>query len=285
MTSRALVGVILVGLVLSAVAAPAPEFPVCAVDGFQLSLQAYTFRGQSLLETIDTAKELKIEFIEAYPGQAVGGGLPGNFGVDSPPEVLQAVRDKLAANGVKLRLFGVTGFPGDEAGSRRVFEWAKSLGIEVLTAEPPQDQLPMLDTLCNEYGIRIAIHNHPQPSRYWDPAVLAEAVKDCSPMIGACVDSGHWARSGLDTVASLKLLEGRVISFHLKDINAKERGAHDVVWGNGVVDMAALLAEAKRQGFAGWMSIEYEVNDEHLKDNVAACVAWFYETTAALAEG
>jgi hypothetical protein len=48
---------------------------------------------------------------------------------------------------------------------------------------------------------------------------------------GACADTGRWMRSELNPVEQLKKLEGRIISFHFKDLNKFGGGAHDVPWG------------------------------------------------------
>jgi len=267
--------------------AAAAEFEPIAVDGWKLGAQAYTFRKLGLLETIDQVAALGIEYLEAYPGQSVGGEFDKaiKFQPGCPEDALAAVKAKLAETGVKLEQFGVVGLPNNEAGARKVFEFAKSMGITKLSSEPGPDALPMLDKLCEEFDMRIAIHNHPTPSRYWDPQILLDAVKDCSPRIGACADTGHWSRSGLDPLECLKKLEGRIVSLHFKDLNEHGvKGAHDVPWGTGVCQAEVLLKELQRQGFKGLFSIEYERNDADLEANVAKCVAWFQTTTTALAK-
>jgi hypothetical protein len=82
-------------------------------------------------------------------------------------------------------------------------------------------------------------------------------------------------RSGLCPVASLRKLQGHIISLHLKDLGAKERKAHDVPWGTGVGNAGAMLAEMKRQGFKGVFSIEYEHTTPQLMCDVKKCVCYF----------
>jgi len=160
----------------------------------------------------------------------------------------------------------------DEAESRKIFEGAKRMGISVLVAEPEvhnkMDELgPVMDVvekLAKEYNIKVAIHNHPGPKNfYWNPDTILAAVKGRSPLLGACADVGHWVRSGLDPVESLKKLEGRVITLHFKDLNEKSLAAHDVPWGTGMSNAKGMLAELKRQGFKGAICVEYEFNWEN----------------------
>ena len=66
-----------------------------------------------------------------------------------------------------------------------------------------------------------------------------KVCKDRSKRIGACADTGHWLRSGLNPLECLKKLEGRIISLHFKDLNEKGPSAHDVPWETGVCNVTA----------------------------------------------
>ena len=48
----------------------------------------------------------------------------------------------------------------DHEANRRWFEFAKKAGIKSISANPSEDSFDSLDKLCEEYQIRIAIHNH-----------------------------------------------------------------------------------------------------------------------------
>jgi sugar phosphate isomerase/epimerase len=245
------------------------------VPAWKLGSQAYTFRRYSFFETIDKLKALGIGCVEAYPGQRLGGGLDGDFGHGMSPDTRAKVKAALDAAGVKLTAYGVvTG--GSEAEWNRIFDFAKDMGITIITSEPDPAQMDLVASLCDRHAISLAIHNHPQPSRYWNPETVLAACKGRSARVGACADTGHWARSGLDPVACLKQLEGRLVSLHLKDLDALgNMGAQDVPWGSGLCNTDAMLAEAARQGFAGLVSIEYERDDGQLEANVAKCAEFF----------
>ncbi|MCX6995863.1 MAG: sugar phosphate isomerase/epimerase, partial [Kiritimatiellaeota bacterium] len=165
--------------------------------------------------------------------------------------------------------------PDDEAGCRRVFEFGRKIGIETFMSEPAPEALDTIEKFADAYDINVAIHNHPKDSPYWNPGMVLAAVKDRSRRLGACADTGHWVRSGLDPLACLKQLEGRIVSLHLKDLSWKGPNAYDVPWGTGVSRAPAMLAELKRQKFSGVVAIEYENNNPELMSNVARCVAYF----------
>ncbi len=252
--------------------------------GWRLGVQAYTFNRYSFFEAIDKAHELGLGYIEAYPGQRLRPDGNQKFDHDLPADLRQVVRKKLADAGIRLVNYGVVNVGTDEATARKVFDFAKDMGIETIVSEPDPKALPIVDRLTREYGINLAIHNHPMPSRYWNPKTVLDAVKDLNPRVGACADTGHWVRSGVNPVEALKMLEGRIISLHFKDLHKTGLDAHDVPWGTGVGDIHAQLAELHRQGFKGVFSIEYEHNWTSSMPEIAQCIAYFRRTAAEMGE-
>jgi sugar phosphate isomerase/epimerase len=250
--------------------------PTAEELGWRLAIQCWSFNKATFFDCVDRAASMGVKYLEMFPGQRVDGEHAGwQTNQDMPPEALQAVQAKLAAAGVRVVNFGVTGIPGDEAGRRKLFAWAKGLGIETLCAEPEAAALPALDRLCQEYGISLALHNHPEPSRYWNPQTVLDACKGLSPRLGACADTGHWMRSGVTPMDGIRLLQWRIITFHFKDLNEMGKGAHDVPWGTGKGDIPAVLRRLRQQGFRGVFSSEYEYNWEKNTEDIAACVRNF----------
>lgn len=249
--------------------------------GWQLACQAWTFRELTIFETLDTLRSLDIRFVEFFPGQRVSKDNPVPFDHNASPEVIAAVQSKLRETGIRVVAYGVVGLPNDEAAARKVFEFARTMRIRVINSEPPEAAMPLLDKLAQEYGIKVGIHNHPKPSHYWSPETVLNAVKDVSPNIGACADTGHWYRSGIDPVEGLKQLKGRVVSLHYKDLNEQKE---DVVFGTGAGNAEGQLKELAAQGFRGPISIEFErTSGAELVENVRKCVQWFRETVAKIA--
>jgi sugar phosphate isomerase/epimerase len=74
-------------------------------------------------------------------------------------------------------------------------------------------------------------------------------------------------------------LEGRIISFHLKDVDEFGKvGGEEVPWGTGKSDVAGILKEVRRQGIKPVIAIEYERQGDTLPA-LRQCIA-FYEKTA-----
>jgi len=259
---------------------PATDF----YEGWQLALQLWTFHKYTFYEAIDKAASLGVSWIEAFPGQTLSQDNPDvKFGHDMPTEYREKVLSDLAARGLRLVNYGVVGLPNDEAACRKVFEFAKAMDIKTIASEPPDEAWDMIDRLCQEYKINVAIHNHPQPSHYWNPDKVLEVSAGRSKYIGACADVGHWMRSGVKPLEALKKLEGRIISFHFGDLNKfGEKEAHDVPWGSGVADVDAILKEIHRQKFNGVFSIEYEYNWETNIPEVRQSISYYNQAVAKL---
>ncbi len=249
----------LAGLTVSA--APIPES--CLTGGIALGCQAWTFREFTVMEAIQKTAEVGGKVIEFYPDQKFSPGQPGlKFDHNATDEMVSAVKAQLGKYGIRAVNYGVVNIPNDEAGARKIFEFAKKFGLYGITTESVE-ALDTIEKLVKEYDIRVGFHNHPrQPDnpgyKMWDPDYVLSVVKDRDPRVGSTADVGHWVRSGLDPVACLKILRGRIISTHLKDLNEKSPTAHDVPFGMGVSNIPAILDELKRQHFNGNASIEYE---------------------------
>ncbi len=242
--------------------------------GWKLGAQAYTFRLYTFFEVLDKLDSCGLKYVEASPGRDIGGGMEGKMDYHMDVTKQQRIRERLQQKGIKWISYGVV-VPKTKEDWLLLFEFSKTMGIQNIVTEPTRADLPMLSKLADKYKINIAIHNHPQPSPYWHPDTLLNAVKGLSKRIGACADIGHWVRSGLEPLECIKKLKGRIIELHVKDLNEKTKEAHDVIWGTGVSDIKGIMKELKRQRFKGAFLAEYEYNWERNVVDVAASVNYF----------
>ena len=253
---------------------------------WKLGMQAYSFNRFTFFEAVDKTKALEMKYIEVFPGQTLSKENPDiRTNHDMSSEAKKLMKQKLREAGVELTCYGVVGLPNNEAECRKVFEFAKEMGIGTIVSEPPEDAFELIDRLCKEYRIGVAIHNHPKPSHYWDPDTVLKVCNGRSKWIGACADTGHWTRSGVDPLEAVKKLgaANRIISLHFKDLNEfGNRSAHVVPWGTGVSKAQAILAELNRQSFKGAFSIEYEHNWLNSMPEISKCVAFFRKNAAEL---
>ena len=146
----------------------------------------------------------------------------------------------------------------------------------------------MIEKLVKEFDIRVGFHGHARKAtkpdyKNWDPQFILDQVKNRDPRIGACADTGHWASSGIVPLDAIKLLEGRIISLHLKDRKEIGRKSNDQIYGNGVSNIAGILAELKRQKFQGCIYVEYEENWLNNVPDVRQCLEFIRNPTAQAA--
>lgn len=248
-------------------------------NGWFIGCQAWTWNRFSAMEAIEKTAQSGGKVIEFYPGQKLSNEEP-NLRLDhnASEESLTKVKAQLSKFNIKAVNYGVVGIPGDAAGARKVFEFAKTMGLRAITTESIEN-LDVIEPLVKEFDIMIAFHNHPrQPNnpnyKIWDPNYVMSKVKDRDKRIGACADTGHWVRSGLKPVDCLRILKGRIVSSHLKDLNIMAPNGHDVPYGTGVSDVPGILDELAKQGFTGNISVEYEHNMDKSQPEVAQCIGF-----------
>lgn len=256
-----------------------PTTPTAA-DGPKLGLQAWTYRNLTLIETIDQANRLGIRYLQAYPKQDLGGGLTGKFNPTIDAASLATVLAHAKSKNVTIASFGVI-TPKNVAEWTELLAFAQAVGFQEIVTESKPDLLAAIAPAVAKTALKISIHNHPAPNFYAQPATALAAVAPLSAQFGLCADTGHWARTGLDPVASLQLAKGRINSLHFKDIPERGQRSRDVPWGTGTSDAAGQLAELRQQGFTGILYIEYEHPSPQLDEEVARCVT-FFKTAMAL---
>ncbi len=251
----------------------------CATGGFFIGCQAYTFKEFTVFEAIEKTAEVGGKVIEFYPGQKLSKDEPKTvWDHNASPETIQKVKDQLAKYKIRAVNYGVVSIPKDEAKARKIFDFAKTMGLRAVTTESV-DAIDTIEKLVKEYDIMVGFHDHPKRPldplyKMWDPNYVLSVVNDRDPRIGSCADIGHWVRSGLKPVDCLRILKGRIISSHMKDLNEMGLKAHDVPFGTGVSDIPAVLDELKAQGFEGNISVEYEYHWDNSTPEVGQCIGF-----------
>lgn len=219
---------------------------VPAQGGFRMGSQSYSFREFDLNGAIGCLQQLgltEMEFCAVH------------FPADKDAEGFAGVKAAIAAAGITVPCYGVEEFTADEAANRKKFEFAKALGVEILTANPTADSFDNLEKLCEEYQIKIALHNHGPGARYDKVSDTLNAVNGRSPLIGACLDTGHCIRSGEKPHETAAALGDRLISIHLKDWI---HGGEEQIIGEGDLDLEAIAKELTSLKFDGPIMMEYE---------------------------
>ncbi len=238
--------------------------PVIAPPPFNvhLGLQSYSLHRFKFDEAVAKMREAGIRFVELFPG---------HFPMGMKPDELAAAQAKLTAAQLRPNAYGVVGIGRDEAAIRRMFEFAKKVGFDCYTASPAPEAFDLLDKLCEEYDVKVAIHNHgPGDKRWGRTQQLLDGTKDRHRNIGVCLDTGHLIRAGDDVLEAVHKLGPRLLAFHFKDVNERNQ---DVVVGKGRTDLVAFFAALKAVKFAGPFSLEYEIDMQNPMPGIVASLA------------
>ncbi len=276
----------LAGLGVAPLLAGAPQVanavPHADKLGWRLGCLFNCFAPPILYGAVEQVSSLGLRYLEGGSRPAVSAKMPAvHLDASTPRDVRQALKSRLAAAGVKLVSYYTYKRSPAEAEWRKEFEFARDMGIEILVAEPDPGALDVIERLCDEYQICLAVHNHPAPSHYWNYQTVLDLCRNRSWRIGVCGDTGHWVRSGIDPVEAIKRVEGRIISFHLKDLDQCARDAQQVAWGTGKGKVEAVLSEVHRQGAKPLFIMEYERPVS--RSEIVQCITFFDQVAGKLA--
>ena len=140
-----------------------------------------------------------------------------------------------------IRVFGGNLAPGDslETGTGRI---AESLNLLAPAAE--------------RAGVKIALETH-------DAMSAGQAVADVlahvpSSWVGALWDSHHPYRMGESPERTYGLLEGRILSTHVKDARREGDKWQLLPLGEGEVPVREMLQTLRVNGWSGWVTVEWE---------------------------
>lgn len=258
--SAALASVALAGLRWS------PMVQAAQKSGLKLGIQLYSLRGyKDASIALKHAKDLGFEQVEFYSGM---------FPLDASPEKIASIKKEVADLGLTISAHGVNGLSKDDKANRKVFEFAKAVGLRTITVDPTPDSFDSVEALVKEFDIRVAIHNHGPTHRYNKAVDVLRAVEKRDARIGACADLGHFIRSGEDPVQVVRLLAGRLYGVHLKDFAEMQDKTKGVILGKGHLNVAAVFDALVETKFPadGALSLEYEENPNDPLEDIRQCV-------------
>jgi len=234
--------------------------------GFPLGMQTYSLRNFDTYTAIRHMHALGVHYAEFTQK---------HLDVGAPPELIDKVRDELSKVGIKATAHGVNRFSADHNENKKLFQFAQQAGYRNLTASPSPESFGSLEKLVDEFDIRIAIHNHGPGSDYDKLEDVTKPLKGKHPLIGACMDTGHFLRSHVDPIQAVYELGPRLFALHVKDVAGDEPEAPDVILGTGRLDLTALFRALRDVQFPedGTLSVEYESNPQDPMEDIKQSLA------------
>ena len=223
-----------------------------AAAGPTLGLQTWTCRNMSFDEVVRFAVKHGIRNLQV---------IAAHLDPLAPREETLRKKAILDQNGLVAYTFGVAATSLDKEKNRRLFEFARLVGIKLIVVEPrDQAEWDNLEQLVKEYDIRLAIHNHGTGTVYGDPATVRKVLAARDPRIGVCLDVGWITAAGFDAADVFRSYNGRVFDIHFKDKTREvvdgKVVALDTEIGRGHANYDGLFAEIRRSGWTGVMAIE-----------------------------
>lgn len=247
--SSLLFGALLLGI------APTLSTRAHAAEGYSLNvgIQTWTLRNMDFDQVVAFAKKHGITQLQM---------ISKHIDPKGPKEETLRKKRILEENGLTCYTFGVNGTSMDKEDNRKLFEFAKIMGCQVIIVEPRDFAIfKNLEELVKEYDIRVAIHNHGLTSLYGNPLVVKNVIQHLDPRIGVCLDTGWITAAGFDAAKVFREYNGRVYDIHLKDKKIEKTKVAqdvylDVLVGTGDAKFPALFKELKKANWQGILAIE-----------------------------
>ncbi len=236
-----------------------------AFGGFPVGAQSYSLREFNTLDAVRHLHGMGLHYVEMFDK---------HLATTASDEQIKETLKLLGENEIKLVGHGVHAFTKDHEANRKYFEFAKKAGFKVITANPEYDSFDSLDKLVAEYDVRIAIHNHGPGALYDKISSVTKVLEGRHPHVGACVDCGHFIRTGEDPVEAVMKLGPRVFAAHIKDDVEKGAGSKNVVIGKGHLDVVGLFKALRKIKFPayGSLALEYEANPDNPIADMKECI-------------
>jgi sugar phosphate isomerase/epimerase len=241
-----------------------------AAEPFKVGIQTWTLREMNFDQVVEFALKHHVKYLEM---------IDKHINPKGPVEETKRKKAILDKNGLVCYTFGVAGTSKQKEENRKLFEFAKLMGIKLIVVEPGDMAIwDNLEELVKEYDVKLAIHNHGQGSPYGNPETVKKVLAARDARIGVCLDVGHVTGAGFDAAKVFHDYNGRVYDIHLKDKkvtdnNGKKR-IDDVKIGTGDANYKGLFEELRKSNWNGVLAIETDNGEfaKHPDDYVSGAI-------------
>jgi len=252
------------------------------VDGVQLGVQSYSFRDLGFDDALKAMVADGLGDCELFSPHIEGGH------TDKPPtagfhrgmsaeerkamrgqlrqwrlsvslDYFKGIRKKFDEAGVNLYAYNYSfgnDFTDEEI--ERGFEFAKALGVGIITASTTLPVAKRVVPFADKHKILVAMHGHSDlkdPNQFARPESFAAAL-EMSKMYRVNLDIGHFTAANFDAVDYITKNHENIVLLHLKD-RKKDEG-ENVPWGEGDTPIKQVLLLLKENKWPVPAFIEYE---------------------------
>jgi type 1 glutamine amidotransferase/sugar phosphate isomerase/epimerase len=204
---------------------------------WKFAIPAAGIGAPTFLDAVIRADAAVVDFVEGSSTQKASPQIQKNLDDTLTADERAAIRARMGT--VKMLTYRVEPL-GDPAAQRRLFEFAKAMGVDTIVTRF-DGELGELDTLANEFGVNVALLR--QEAR---PTELVKALEGRSKRLGVAIDTGWWAQEGVAPRDGLAIVKERLLYVRLRDRNARGGAARNVLLGKGTGHLTQFFDELNR---------------------------------------
>ncbi len=194
-------------------AGPTIRASAAALLGWSVGASANVFQKLTFSEAAGKVDAAGLAFIEGSNAQRVSPEIQKNLDFNLSPDEVAKVKYRLGELRLQMPAYHVDAIPTDGSSRRKLFEFAKSLGVELIVSGSQPASLADLDQLANEFGVNVAMEN-------LSPKSVAGALQGRGQRIGVVADLGKWMEAGIKPPEGLPLVKDRLMAVNLRDRSA-----------------------------------------------------------------
>jgi sugar phosphate isomerase/epimerase len=261
------------------------------VDGVQIGVITYSFRGMPATQMIPAMLKIGLSEVELMSGdaEALAGAppAPGRGGRDQAPtpEMLAAqqaqkewraavkpdaflgVRKQFTDTGIDLRILCYNmGVNIADEEIDYAFRMAHTLGVKAISSSSTVSVAKRVAPIADKYKITWGAHGHDNikdPEQFATPEIFAKVLA-MGKYMGVNLDIGHFTAAGFDAVPFIEENHARITNLHLKDRKKSPPGdmtpiqSNNYPWGEGDTPIREVLQLLKKEKYNIPANIEYE---------------------------
>lgn len=182
-------------------------FPIL---GWRLAIASDRFPHLTFFEAAAKADELRLGIVQGSSTQLVSIEIPKKLDYNLAPGELSGVKERLRALNMRMPAYHTAVMGPNDGDMRKLFEFAKGLGVETIVSSPAPESLPAVDKLAEEFGVNVAIANRGTKD-------TLKAIASLSKRIGLYADLASWSREGIKPLDGLALVQHRLLAVNLRE--------------------------------------------------------------------
>ena len=176
--------------------------------GWRLGVRTDAFGPLTFSDAVAKADASGLAAVEGVNTQQVSSEVSKNLDYNLTVSEVTKVKNRLDELRLRMPAYSIDSLPADESSQRKIFEFAKELGADMIIVPAEPASFKELDKLANETGMSVAVVNR-------NPQGVIGSLDGLSERIGLSINLGAWEKAGVQPTAGLAQLKGRVLAADL----------------------------------------------------------------------